>query len=59
MQSHINHKAFKKVKGGCIPSKNKFKHKKDNKLRRLASVINLKLLHTWCAIAHGKSCYDH
>ena len=23
------------------------------------SVINFKLLHTGCPIAHGKSCYDH
>ena len=40
------------VKGNYIPSKNKFKTQKHNKLRWLASNINFKLLHTGCPIAH-------
>ena len=43
---------YETVKGGCIPSKNKFKTIKNNKLRWLASDINFKLLHTGFAIAH-------
>ena len=42
-----------------MPSEISLNTNKGNKLRRLASVINLKLLHTGCAIAHSKSCYDH
>ena len=34
------------VRGGCIPSKDKFKTQKNNKLRWLATGINFKLLHT-------------
>ena len=41
------------MKGGCIPSENKFKAQINNKLRWLASNINFKLLHTGCPIAHG------
>ena len=41
------------MKGGCIPSKNKFKTQQNNELRWLAFDINFKLLHTWCPIAHA------
>ena len=37
-------------KGGCIPSKNKFKTQINNKLRWLASDLNFKLLHTGCPV---------
>ena len=56
VQSHLTTEKFKSyetVKGGCIPSKNKFKTQKNNKLRWLNSDINLKLLHTGCRIARG------
>ena len=43
------------VKGGYVPSKNKFKNTKNNKLRWLAADINFKLLHSGCPIARGKS----
>ena len=43
---------YETVNGGYIPSKNKFKTQKHNKIRWLASDINLKLLHTGCSIAH-------
>ena len=43
---------YETVKGGCIPSNNKIKTHKNNKLRWLASDINFKLLHTGCPIAN-------
>ena len=43
------------VKGGCIPSKNKFKTQKYNRLRWLVSDINFKLLHTGCPNAHEQT----
>ena len=46
---------YETVKGGCIPSKDKFKIQKKNKLRWLASDIDFKLLHTECPIAHGNT----
>ena len=39
---------YETVKGGCMPSENKFRTQKNNKLRWLASDINFKLLHTEC-----------
>ena len=45
---------YETVKGGCMPNTNKFKKQKNNKkLRWLASVINFKLQHTVCPIAHA------
>ena len=44
---------YETVKGGCITSTNEFKTQINNKLRWLASVINFKLLHTGCPIAHA------
>ena len=44
---------YETVKGGCTPSKYKFKTQRNNKLRWLASDINFKLLSTGCPIAHG------
>ena len=44
---------YETVKGGCIPSKNKFEPQKNNKLRWLASDINFKLLDTGYPFAHG------
>ena len=41
---------------GCIPSKNKFKTQKNNKLRWLASDIKFKILHTGCPIARSFLC---
>ena len=46
---------YETVKGGCILSKTKFETPKENELRWLASDTNLKLLHTGCPIAHGRS----
>ena len=43
---------YETVKGGRIPSKNKFKTQKNSKLRWLASDINFKLLRTGCPITH-------
>ena len=41
------------VRGGCIPSKNKFKtQEKNTKLRWLASDVNFKLQHTGCPTTH-------
>ena len=51
MQSHLNYEI---VKGGCIPSKYKFKTQKYNKLRWLASDLNFKLLHTGCPNGHDR-----
>ena len=45
--------SYETVKDGCIPSRNKFKTQKNNKLRWLASVINFKLLRTGCPIVHA------
>ena len=47
------------VKGGCVPSKNKFKTQINNRLRWLASDINFKLLRTGCPIAHGTTFKFH
>ena len=67
MESHLNRKNvalhlrwlntekfqnYETVKGGCIPSKDKFKAQRNYKSRWLASDINFKLLHTGCPIAH-------
>ena len=46
---------YETVKGGCIPSKNKFKTQKYIKLMWLASDINFKRLHTGCSIAHEET----
>ena len=51
-------KLFGTVKGGCIPSKNKFKTQINDKLRWLASDINFKLQHTGFPIADGKTGKD-
>ena len=50
---------YETVKGGYIPSKNKFKTQKNNKLRWLASDINFKLLHTECPIAHDSTLHKN
>ena len=58
---HLNRKVahyrqfqnYETVRGGCIPSKHKFKTQENDKSRWLASDINFKLLHTGCPIAHG------
>ena len=44
--------SYETVKGGCIPSKNKFETQKNIELRWLPSDINSKLLHTGCPITH-------
>ena len=43
---------YETVKGGCIPSKRKFKTQKNNKLRGLASDFHFKLLHTGCWVSY-------
>ena len=67
MQSHLNRKValhlrwlttekfqnYETVKGGCIPSKIKFKTQRSSNLRWLAFDLNFKLPHTGCPIAHG------
>ena len=43
------------MKGGCIPSKNKFEtQKKNNKLRWCASDIDFKRLHIGCPVTHDQ-----
>ena len=44
---------YEKLKGGCIPSKNKFNTQKNNNLRWLPSVMHFKLLHSGCPITHA------
>ena len=46
---------YETVKGGCIPSKNKFITQKYNKLRWLTSDTYFKQLHTGCPNAHDKT----
>ena len=43
---------YKTMKGGFIQIKNMFT-RKNNKLRRLGTDIDFKLLHIGCPIAHG------
>ena len=47
-----NFQNYETEKGGCIPSKHKFKTQNKNKLRWLTSEINLKQLYTGCHVAH-------
>ena len=46
---------YETVKGGCILRKNKLRTQEDNRLRWLASDVNLKLLHIECPVAHDKT----
>ena len=55
MDHYRNFQNYESVKGGCIPSKNKFKTQKYNKLRWLASDINFKVLHTGCPNNHDNT----
>ena len=50
---------YETAKGDCIPSKNKFKTQTKNKLRRLASTMNVKLPNTGCPIAYALTVTPH